>query len=1005
MTAAVASTGHDYGVASGAGVPDVKGGLGRSESQDFGQLVLACNKDGMDYLRKGQYKQAFEQLKYAEAVLIAKEGEDEPTNLFAVTCNNLGCYYKKVGKLHAALSYLRKALKIEVSLQTDDVTVAGTHLNICAILSKLDKHDKAVQHALCALDLISNRVSAATDAVTQDEYSVLAIAYHNVAVERDYLHQWDQAAAAYQQGHQIAKKCLGEQHALTQTLGKNCDAAMQKSQKFGAQTRDANRPLGKAQPPTNAPRPRAFQPRADESAYPEDSHSNSGMLPELPGTGGRGKDVQSMPEEALPIPTGRSVHQETEDWMQTEEAAGTQWRGSASAAPVQPPSPSLQTQQPLSQPYVMSPRSVPPMQTGSASSTAPAMPFPSYEHGGALPSEPPLGAGMESADMWAQQPSFLDSIAKDVRAIQASAPSSPQPLVMTNREKRQMDQASPRGGYILDDMSQSIAPPAGPRPPGRPPRPAPRPPPPAADSKDAVSNAPGRPARSEQAVESGTYAPAKSTRAQRQAAREAAKHKAADPDEIKQSSLRAPQSQMLRQTAVVRVQKAWRAHWKHKTQSKSRKQREREAATSIQARWRAFHVRRSKMNKMSTVIQRHVRGYIVRIAMKRHKAAVAIQKHTQGLLVRKQHRAEEQMALKIQKAARGRAARQFAQQHKDDVDNASAVLQRGARMWQAKKAANEKRQEKAEQQAMNRAAKSIQSVFRGDKDRKKVNIVKEDKFKEELMHRSAIKIQAHARKVLATKRVDSLRQARLKTMSRAATLIRKNWLRAIYRKRFLDLRQEFLTHEKSIITMQRYVRGFLVRQRMWKDAIRAEEELWATVEIQRCWRGYQGRLRWELAYESIWSREAAAHRIQRYVRGWLGRTRVHRMRKRLARAEFQKARRRFKAAQNIQACMRGVLTRKHIMGFKKRKLEAATKIQKVFRGHRLRCMLWEKVISRRIVQIQAVGRGFITRNRKFKLVAKVIMMQRVYRHWLHFIPEAERQRRLKTRRRRQPAVE
>ena len=31
----------------------------------------------------------------------------------------------------------------QVSLQTDDVTVAGTHLNVCAILSKLDKHDKA----------------------------------------------------------------------------------------------------------------------------------------------------------------------------------------------------------------------------------------------------------------------------------------------------------------------------------------------------------------------------------------------------------------------------------------------------------------------------------------------------------------------------------------------------------------------------------------------------------------------------------------------------------------------------------------------------------------------------------------------------------------------------------------------------------------------------------------------------------------------------------------------
>merc|ERR1740138_865677 len=139
----------------------------RSEQQDFQQLVLSCNKEGMGFLRKGQHKQAFEQLKYAEAVLVAKQGEDEPTTLLAVTCNNLGCYYKKVGKLHAALSYLRKALKIEVSLRTDDVTVAGTHLNICAILSKLDKHDKAVQHAVCALQLISTRVESGGDAVTQ----------------------------------------------------------------------------------------------------------------------------------------------------------------------------------------------------------------------------------------------------------------------------------------------------------------------------------------------------------------------------------------------------------------------------------------------------------------------------------------------------------------------------------------------------------------------------------------------------------------------------------------------------------------------------------------------------------------------------------------------------------------------------------------------------------------------------------------------------------------------
>ena len=32
----------------------------------------------------------------------------------AVTCNNLACYYRRQGKLHAALNYLQKALRIEV---------------------------------------------------------------------------------------------------------------------------------------------------------------------------------------------------------------------------------------------------------------------------------------------------------------------------------------------------------------------------------------------------------------------------------------------------------------------------------------------------------------------------------------------------------------------------------------------------------------------------------------------------------------------------------------------------------------------------------------------------------------------------------------------------------------------------------------------------------------------------------------------------------------------------
>merc|ERR1740138_1740608 len=105
-------------------------------------------------------------------------------------------------------------------------------------------------------------------------------------------------------------------------------------------------------------------------------------------------------------------------------------------------------------------------------------------------------------------------------------------------------------------------------------------------------------------------------------------------------------------------------------------------------------------------------------------------------------------------------------------------------------------------------------------------------------------------------------------MNKAATYLRKMWLGARTRKHYRELLDEFRTHEGHIVTIQRYGRGFLVRLRMWREAIRAEEELWAALEIQRVWRGYQGRVRWETAYERVWCREMAAVALQRNIRGW-----------------------------------------------------------------------------------------------------------------------------------------
>jgi hypothetical protein len=54
----------------------------------------------------------------------------------ALTMNNLGCFYKKRNKPNVALNYLQAALQIEEHNKSEDyANMAGTKLNICAILS------------------------------------------------------------------------------------------------------------------------------------------------------------------------------------------------------------------------------------------------------------------------------------------------------------------------------------------------------------------------------------------------------------------------------------------------------------------------------------------------------------------------------------------------------------------------------------------------------------------------------------------------------------------------------------------------------------------------------------------------------------------------------------------------------------------------------------------------------------------------------------------------------
>jgi len=144
----------------------------------------------------------------------------------AVTYNNWACYARQQGKLQTALSYLTKALRLEERLRRVDAP-ADTHLNLCAVLSQLGRHEEALVHAQAALNLLQEELFGGAaggggggggGGQKPDRVAVLAIAYHNLGVEHEFGRQFTASLSAYTKGVEVASVYLGPEHSITATL-------------------------------------------------------------------------------------------------------------------------------------------------------------------------------------------------------------------------------------------------------------------------------------------------------------------------------------------------------------------------------------------------------------------------------------------------------------------------------------------------------------------------------------------------------------------------------------------------------------------------------------------------------------------------------------------------------------------------------------------------------------------------------------------------------------------
>ena len=182
----------------------------------------------MYYLKKEDINSALDLLKKSEELCENNElGQ-------AMTFNNMACYYRRIGKMRTALNFLQRALTIESRLQRPE-TQADTHLNICAVLSQLNKHELALNHAMSAVILLQEMMlrkkldpTATQDSDEEvpqpgatgnkDKVAVLAIAYHNMGVEQEFLRSYPAAILSYKKAVNFAEKNLGPEDGITLNL-------------------------------------------------------------------------------------------------------------------------------------------------------------------------------------------------------------------------------------------------------------------------------------------------------------------------------------------------------------------------------------------------------------------------------------------------------------------------------------------------------------------------------------------------------------------------------------------------------------------------------------------------------------------------------------------------------------------------------------------------------------------------------------------------------------------
>ena len=124
--------------------------------------------------------------------------------------------------------------------------MAQSYINICSIYSEMGKHDIALHFIQKGVEILDQEYESRYpnnlgDSDEKEKFaSVVSTAFHNAAVEYEFIGDYSSSLLHYQKAVKIAKIHLGFNNILTQTFENNFENAKTKITQANVQKRVKN---------------------------------------------------------------------------------------------------------------------------------------------------------------------------------------------------------------------------------------------------------------------------------------------------------------------------------------------------------------------------------------------------------------------------------------------------------------------------------------------------------------------------------------------------------------------------------------------------------------------------------------------------------------------------------------------------------------------------------------------------------------------------------------------